>query len=59
MPSETVLGSFALVDPYGGVATQQHLASGIFMSVLPNCLTGTTGNTIQQVVIRGYLVPAS
>src|SRR5215471_15321075 len=44
---EVVLGSFALVDPSGAVATQQHLASGIVMSVLPTCSTGTQSNTIE------------
>jgi hypothetical protein len=57
--NETVLNSYPVVDPFGGVATQQHLASGIVMSVLPICSSPTTGNTVQQLVIRGYLVPAS
>lgn len=56
---EVVLGSFALVDSTGAVATQQHLTTGIVMSVLPTCFTGTSSNTGEQVVIRGYLIPAN
>jgi hypothetical protein len=57
--NETVLGSYVVVDSTGAVATQQHLTTGIVMSLLPNCSTGTGPNTIEQVVLRGYLIPAS
>src|SRR5262249_33007434 len=53
-----VLNSYAISDSLGAVATTQHLTTGIVVSVLPNCSTGT-GNNIEEVVLRGYLIPAS
>ena len=57
--SVPVLDSFVLADPGGSLATQQHLTSGIVVSVLPNCFGGSSNSTIIQAVIRGYLIPAS
>jgi len=57
--NETVLAGYAISDPLGTVATTQHITSGIVMSVLPTCFSPTANNTIQQVVLRGYLIPAS
>lgn len=53
---EVVLDSFVMVDSVGTLATQQHLSTGIVMSVLPTC--SSPGNS-QQVTLRGYLIPAS
>jgi hypothetical protein len=57
--ASSVLDSFVLADPSGTLATQQHLTSGIVVSVLPNCFGGSSNSTVIQAVIRGYLIPAS
>ena len=53
-----VLNSAVMADSLGDLATQQHLTSGIVMSVLPTCQSGP-GNGFDIVTLRGYLIPAS